>query len=164
MKWVDNTEEYSDNNSSIVLQLNYRDKKYLFTGDIETKVENKLIKDLEEIDVLKVAHHGSNSSTSEKFLNITNPKVAVISSGSEHDKFPSEKCLKRILKKVRKGDIFITERDGTIWLTSDGVQDSIQKMFNINLDGAKSLIKTETLNSEYLESISLNMLSFLIYK
>ncbi len=146
------------------MQLNYRDKKYLFTGDIETKVENKLIKDLEEIDVLKVAHHGSNSSTSEKFLNITNPKVAVISSGSEHDKFPSEECLKRILKKVRKSDIFITERDGTIWLTSDGVQDSIQKMCNINLDGAKSLIKTETLNSEYLESISLNMLSFLIYK
>lgn len=61
IKWVDNRGEYSDNNSSIVLQLNYKDKKYLFTGDIETKVENELINQnvLEEIDILKVAHHGS---------------------------------------------------------------------------------------------------------
>lgn len=74
IKWVDNMGEYSDNNSSIVLQLNYKYKKYLFTGDIETKVENELIKQnaLEEIDILKVAHHGSNSSTSEKFLNEIN--------------------------------------------------------------------------------------------
>ena len=116
VKWVDNEEKYSDNNSSIVLQLNYKDKKYLFTGDIETKVENELIKQntLEEIDVLKVAHHGSNSSTSEKFLNAIKPKSVIISSGSTYNKFPNVECLKRILKLVNKESIFITERDGTI--------------------------------------------------
>lgn len=164
IKWVDNIGGYSDNNSSIVLQLNYKDKKYLFTGDIETKVENELIKQnaLEEIDILKVAHHGSNSSTSEKFLDIIKPKFAIISSGSTYSKFPNIECLKRILKLVDKENIFITERDGTIWITSDGVtEDNIQKLNEINLDGANSKINQEELNSEYLESIQISMFSFL---
>lgn len=156
--------EYSDNNSSIVLQLNYKDKKYLFTGDIEKKVENELIKQnaLEEIDILKVAHHGSNSSTSEKFLNEIKPKSVIISSGSTYSKFPNIECLKRILKLVDKENIFITERDGTIWITSDGeTEDNIQKLNDINLDGANSKINQEELNSEYLESIQISMFSFL---
>lgn len=163
IKWVDNMGEYSDNNSSIILQLNYKDKKYLFTGDIETKVENELIKQnaLEEIDILKVAHHGSNSSTSEKFLNEIKPKSVIISSGSTYSKFPNIECLKRILKLVDKENIFITERDGTIWITSDGVtKDNIQKLNEINLDGANSQINQNELNSEYLESIQISMFSF----
>lgn len=163
IKWIDNMGEYSDNNSSIVLQLNYKDKKYLFTGDIETKVENELIKQnaLEEIDILKVAHHGSNSSTSEKFLDIIKSKFAIISSGSTYSKFPNIECLKRILKLVDKENIFITERDGTIWITSDGVtEDNMQKLNEINLDGANSKINQEELNSEYLESIQISMFCF----
>lgn len=163
VKWVDNEEKYSDNNSSIVLQLNYKDKKYLFTGDIETKVENELIKQntLEEIDVLKVAHHGSNSSTSEKFLNAIKPKSLIISSGSTYNKFPNVECLKRILKLVNKENIFITQRDGTIWITSDGITvDNIQELNEINLDGANSQINRNELNSEYLESIQISMFSF----
>lgn len=146
------------------MQLNYKDKKYLFTGDIETKVENELIKQntLEEIDVLKVAHHGSNSSTSEKFLNIIKPKSVIISSGSTYNKFPNVECLKRILKLVDKESIFITERDGTIWITSDGITvDNIQKLNEINLDGANSQINQNELNIEYLESIQISMFSFL---
>lgn len=163
IKWVDNRGEYLDNNSSIVLQLNYKDKKYLFTGDIETKVENELINQnvLEEIDILKVAHHGSNSSTSEKFLDVIKPKFAIISSGSTYSKFPNIECLKRILKLVDKESIFITERDGTIWITSDGITaDNIQKLNEINLDGANSQINQNELNSEYLESIQISMFSF----
>lgn len=163
IKWVDNEEKYSDNNSSIVLQLNYKDKKYLFTGDIETKVENELIKQntLEEIDVLKVAHHGSNSSTSEKFLNAIKPKSVIVSSGSTYNKFPNVECLKRILKLVNKESIFITERDGTIWITNDGITvDNIQKLNEINLDGANSQINQNELNGEYLESIQISMFSF----
>lgn len=163
IKWVDNRGEYLDNNSSIVLQLNYKDKKYLFTGDIETKVENELINQnvLEEIDILKVAHHGSNSSTSEKFLDVIKPKFAIISSESTYSKFPNIECLKRILKLVDKESIFITERDGTIWITSDGITaDNIQKLNEINLDGANSQINQNELNSEYLESIQISMFSF----
>ena len=166
IKWVDNTEEYSDNNSSIVVQLNYKEQKYLFTGDIETQVESKILKDLEQIDVLKVAHHASNSSTSNSFLEKVKPKIAIISSGSGNkgSKWPNEKCLKRLLKFIQKENIYITERDGTIWLISDGTQSIINKMNNINLDGAKSKIEPNLLTIEYLESINLSMLSFLIYK
>ncbi len=164
--WVDNTEEYSDNNSSIVVQLNYKEQKYLFTGDIETQVESKILKDLEQIDVLKVAHHASNSSTSNSFLEKVKPKIAIISSGSGNkgSKWPNEKCLKRLLKFIQKENIYITERDGTIWLTSDGTQSIINKMNNINLDGAKSKIEPNLLTIEYLESINLSMLSFLLYR
>ena len=124
------------------------------------------IKNLEQIDVLKVAHHASNSSTSNSFLEKVKPKIAIISSGSGNkgSKWPNEKCLKRLLKFIQKENIYITERDGTIWLISDGAQNIINKMNNINLDGAKSKIEPNLLTIEYLESISLSMLSFLIYK
>ena len=69
--------------------------------------------------------------------------------------------MKRILKVVDKGNIFITERDGTIWITSDGITvDNIQKLNEINLDGANSQINQNELNSEYLESIPISMFSF----
>ncbi len=162
VRWVDNKGIYSDNNSSIVLQLNYKERKYLFTGDIETKVEEKLIEKLEKIDVLKVSHHGSNSSTSEKFLNRVSPKTAIISSGSTYSKFPNIECLKRLIKNVGINNIYITERDGTIWITSDGITvDNIQKLNEINLDGANSQINQNELSNEYLESIQISMFSFL---
>ena len=70
--------------------------------------------------------------------------------------------LQRILKLVNKESIFITERDGTIWITSDGITvDNIQKLNEINLDGANSQINQNELNSEYLESIQISMFSFL---
>lgn len=161
VKWVDNKEEYSDNNSSIVLQLNYKDKKYLFTGDIEKEIEEKIIEKLDEIDILKVSHHGSNSSTSEEFLNRIFPKTAIISSGSTYSKFPNIECLKRLVKKVGTDNIYITERDGTIWITSDGTADDvIQKLDKLNLDGAKSTINPNELDIDYLESILVSMFSF----
>ena len=146
-----------------MLQLNYKDKKYLFTGDIESKVENELIKmnTLEKVDILKVSHHGSNSSTSTKFLDVVSPQYAIISSGSTYTQFPNEKCLKRILEKVKVQNLYFTERDGTIWITSDGTaEDTIQKLDKLNLDGAKSTINYNELNYEYLESILISMFSF----
>lgn len=113
---------------------------------------------LEKVDILKVSHHGSNSSTSLDFLDIINPNYAIISSGSTYIKFPNENCLKRILSKVQLENLYITERDGTIWVMSDGItEDTIQKLDEINLDGAKSKIKFNELDMEYLESILVSM-------
>ena len=53
----------SDNNSSLVINLTYNETNYLFMGDAETEVENS--RPWEKADVLKVGHHGSNSSSSE---------------------------------------------------------------------------------------------------
>lgn len=65
--YVDNDSPSDLNNSSIVLQLDYMETKYLFMGDATSKVE-KAIKNLETVDVLKVGHHASNGSSSEDFL------------------------------------------------------------------------------------------------
>ena len=71
------------NSYSVVLQLEYGNFKALFTGDLEENGEEMLLENgkLEDIFLLKVAHHGSKYSTKEEFLNIVKPELAIISSG-----------------------------------------------------------------------------------
>lgn len=70
------------NNNSIVAKLVYKDKKILFTGDIERQAEEDILKMYDkkelECDILKVAHHGSKGSTTDEFLNAVSPKIALI--------------------------------------------------------------------------------------
>ena len=72
-----------NNLNSIVFKLDFKDKSFLFTGDAELSNENDIINSfkLEDVDFLKVGHHGSSSSTSVNFLNEITPDVAVISCG-----------------------------------------------------------------------------------
>lgn len=81
---VNNSEtvsENKDNDTSIVIQLNYENNKFLFMGDATSSVEKQLLNKnkLEKIDVLKVGHHGSNSSSSQNFLNTILPTYSIIS-------------------------------------------------------------------------------------
>ncbi len=69
----------NDNEASIVALVTYKNRRFLFPGDIPANVEKLL--QAPPCDVLKVAHHGSSSSTSEEFLNMVSPKIAVISAG-----------------------------------------------------------------------------------
>lgn len=79
--YVDNTEPSEPNNASIIVQLTYGEQEYLFMGDAEEDVENKMINKgrLEDIDVLKVGHHGSDTSTTENFINKVLPEISIIS-------------------------------------------------------------------------------------
>lgn len=93
------------NNNSLVLKLEYKKFSMLFTGDIEEIAEKRLLKiyskeDLKS-DILKVAHHGSKSSSSLKFLEAVSPSIAVIGVGKSN-KFghPSEEVLNRF-KELR---------------------------------------------------------------
>ncbi|ONI37702.1 DNA internalization-related competence protein ComEC/Rec2 [Candidatus Epulonipiscium fishelsonii] len=70
------------NNNSLVFNLSYRDFNMLYTGDISKEVEENL--DLQDIDILKVAHHGSKTSTSEKLLELSKPEYAIISCGKNN--------------------------------------------------------------------------------
>lgn len=72
-----------DNLNSIIFNLNYKDKSFLFTGDAETPNEIDITSsfELDDVDFLKVGHHGSNTSTSSEFLEKTTPDMAVISCG-----------------------------------------------------------------------------------
>lgn len=129
-------EDVSDNDSSIVMQMNYNTTKYLFMGDAEKAVENS--RQWQQVDVLKVGHHGSNSSSSEKFLEQINPKYSIIEVGKNNSyNLPSSKALtrlKNINTKILRTDMTNGEEAGSFWITSNGVEINI-KAVNINLDG-----------------------------
>jgi competence protein ComEC len=76
------------NNDSIVLLLNYLNKRILLMGDAEKEVEQILLKnyreDLTDIDVLKASHHCSNTSSIYEFIELTNPSIAVCSCGEDN--------------------------------------------------------------------------------
>ena len=109
--------EYDDlNNNSIVTKLTYNKFTMLFTGDIEKSEENILNKyksrDLQS-SIIKIAHHGSKTSSSEEFIKEVNPKIALIGVG-ENNKFghPNKKVLER-LKNINC-KIYRTDKMGEI--------------------------------------------------
>ena len=112
------TDSILDNNnlnlSSNIIRMTFNGTSFLFTGDAET--ENEKTINWEQTDVLKVGHHGSTTSTSQKFLNQIKPKYAIISVGKNNDYgHPKEKILER-LKKVGS-EIYRTDECGTIEIT-----------------------------------------------
>ncbi|SES66426.1 DNA internalization-related competence protein ComEC/Rec2 [Anaerobranca gottschalkii] len=100
------------NNISLVTLLDYKGVKVLFTGDIEGEGESILLDQLVPVDILKVAHHGSNTSTGELFLSISTPKYAIISVGPNRYGHPSNEVLQRLLD--RNIIYYTTQRDGMI--------------------------------------------------
>ena len=77
------TQSNNLNNMSVVLKITYGNTEFLFQGDAESKIENDLLRsdyDI-DVDVLKVGHHGSKTSSTDKYLDATSPQIAIISSG-----------------------------------------------------------------------------------
>lgn len=107
------------NDTSIVMKITYYNNSFLFTGDISSEVEKKILnKDLKS-DVLKVAHHGSDYSSTDKFLDLVDPKYAVISVGENNIyKHPSNSTLLKLNDRNIK--IYRTDTSGTIIMNSDG--------------------------------------------
>ena len=129
--FVDNNEPEEKNDQSIVLQLTFGNKKYLFMGDAETKTEKA--RNWNEVDVLKVGHHGSSSSSSDKFLKQINPDIAIISVGPNNTyNLPKSNIIKRIQKYT--SELYRTDEVGTILITSDGETNLVSKL-NVCLDG-----------------------------
>lgn len=109
------------NNDSIVMKLTYGSITFLFTGDAEKDAELKMVNSGRDISatVLKVGHHGSNTSTTQSFLNKVNPEVAVISVGeSSRYGHPDKMVLDRLSKKGSK--LFATKAHGSIIIFTDG--------------------------------------------
>ncbi|MCQ2799448.1 MAG: ComEC/Rec2 family competence protein [Bacilli bacterium] len=107
------------NDDSLVLSLDFMGKKWLFTGDASVKTEKEIIKNHPSLrcDVLKVGHHGSDTSTSEEFLDLIKPSEAVISVG-EGNKFkhPNDSVLHKLM--LRNIKIRRTDLEGSIYYTS----------------------------------------------
>lgn len=111
-----------DNNlNSIVFKLDFNEKSFLFTGDAEKENELDIINsyELDDVDFLKVGHHGSNSSTTEDFLKETTPDIAVISCGYKNTYGHPHK---QTLENLSKNSIltYRTDQVGDICFFSDG--------------------------------------------
>lgn len=111
------------NNASLVLDLSYKEFHMLCTGDVEESGEawftEKIDLNGQSFDVLKVSHHGSNTSTSQKLLDWGKFKVALVSAGSNN---PYGHPHKEILERLHKKDIYClkTMDCGTIMIWTDG--------------------------------------------
>lgn len=113
------------NDMSIVLRIDYGQTSFLLTGDMERNAEEGMLnyhkdKDM-KVDVLKVGHHGSSTSTGYLLLHEADPDYAVISVGTDNDYgHPNEETL----SKLKDADIttFRTDKLGTVIATSDGQQ------------------------------------------
>lgn len=107
------------NDSSIILKMTYGSNSFLFTGDATSNVEKIILNDDIKSDVLKVAHHGSDYSTTVEFLDKVSPKYAVISVGENNSyNHPSNSTLDKLSKRNIK--LYRTDINGTIIFTSDG--------------------------------------------
>lgn len=106
------------NNSSAVIKINYKNNSFLFLGDAETKEIQTIYDDI-SADVLKVGHHGSDTSTSEELLNAVNPGYAVISVGKKNDYYHPHKNTLKLLKEYNC-EVFRTDKDKTVIIKSDG--------------------------------------------
>lgn len=119
------------NNNSIVGRLTYGSFSMMFTGDAEQEEEKTILGKSGTLksDVLKVGHHGSRTSTSPAFLKAVSPKNAFISCGQGNDYGHPHKVTIDKLEKA-KVQIYRTDRNGTVTLTSDGNSYRIEKERN----------------------------------
>ncbi|WP_249436155.1 ComEC/Rec2 family competence protein [Paenibacillus sp. Marseille-Q4541] len=121
IKMIAPVKTYDDKNEmSAVIKLTFGKNSFLFTGDAESGSESDMIDSGANLksDVLLVGHHGSNSSTSQAFLNAVNPTYAVIQVGENSYGHPTSDILKRLNSKNIK--IYRNDLQGTIVFTSDG--------------------------------------------
>ncbi|OGO86827.1 MAG: DNA internalization-related competence protein ComEC/Rec2 [Clostridiales bacterium GWE2_32_10] len=103
-----------NNDYSLVLKIDYKDGSMLFTGDIDTKAENIILEDYKDMDVdlLKIAHHGSKYATSDEFIETVKPEYAVVSVGKNNYGHPDKGVLDRLAKHTV--ETYITKEHGAI--------------------------------------------------
>jgi competence protein ComEC len=110
------------NNTSLVLKLSYGQTDILFTGDAEQEIEDKLVSENGKgqltADIIKIAHHGSTTSTGRSFLDAVKPKAAIVSVGRNNFGHPSPVTLKLLEQCGIR--YYRTDECGAIRLKSDG--------------------------------------------
>jgi competence protein ComEC len=110
-----NTFDFEEaNDNSLVLSLEFMNKKFLFMGDASVKTEEKIMSKYNvDCDILKVGHHGSKTSSSDKFIKAASPNEAIISCGaSNYYGHPNQEVIDTLNKynvKIRRTDL-----EGTI--------------------------------------------------
>lgn len=144
---------YSNVNAySPLILLEYKAKRIMLTGDITKEAEIKAINNLVDCDILNVAHHGSNTSTSEEFLEIVKPEYAVISSNNKGNNYhhPHQVVLNSLLEYMPEKNIYRTDTNGNI-------------IINITTSGEIAvaldvMIASEKIKAEYILISSIGVL------
>jgi len=123
------------NDDSLVIELRYRNVSVLLTGDIGREVEHALLPtlDLLPIVVLKSAHHGSGTSSSDEFIHAINPRIILISCGRAN---PYGHPVPQVLARYREtqSQVFRTDLDGQIELTTNGLSVQVKTFSGRSLD------------------------------
>ena len=111
--FLNNKDYGNENDNSSVIYIKLNNHKFLFMGDAGVEVEQDLIEkyNLQDIDVLKVGHHGSNTSSSNNFIDEINPKYSIISVGKNNRYgHPNDSVLDNLVDS----QIYRTDQDGSI--------------------------------------------------
>ncbi len=127
----ENTVANSNNDSSLVLKLHLPKTKILFTGDIEKDAEHEILSENISADILKLAHHGSKTSSTLEFLQKVNPTLALVSTGvNNYYSHPSDEVVQRL--KDLNIELFDTAQCGavTIKFLNDKIKISSELNFN----------------------------------
>ena len=112
------------NLSSIILRITFGENSFLFTGDAEK--ENEDSREWPKTDVVKIGHHGSNTSSTERFINQVQPKYGIIMVGRDNKYgLPKSNIIERY-KKIGT-EVYRTDINGTIEMTSNGKEITIKK-------------------------------------
>ena len=109
-----NDKDYdNENDNSSVVYMKFNNHKFLFMGDASVTTEKEIMNkyNLPDIDVLKVGHHGSKTSSSKEFINVINPKYSIISVG-KNNRYGHPN--KEILNNLEGSKIYRTDEDGSI--------------------------------------------------
>lgn len=114
------------NGNSLVVRITYKGKVFLFTGDMVKATEGFLLNCGTELkcDVLKVAHHGSKTSSSEEFLRAASPEIAVVSVADDDVYLPDYYTMALINSCC--DELYVTATDRTVVITSDGSSLSVK--------------------------------------
>lgn len=144
-------EDYSNlNNTSIVVKITYEETSFLFTGDIEREAEEDILAAGADIsaDVLKVGHHGSETSTTYPFLREIMPEIAVISVAEGKYGHPAEAVLSRFRDSDTK--VYRTDMQGHIKITSDGKALTVTTNKNQDIETNPTIPSPPAQNTSYI--------------
>jgi len=113
--FLNNGDYGNENDNSSVIYIKFNNHKFLFMGDAGVDVEEDLIEKyhLQDIDVLKVGHHGSRTSSSKSFIDEINPNYSIISVGTNNRYGHPNKEVLNVLEDTK---IYRTDEDGSIML------------------------------------------------
>ncbi len=120
-----------ENKVNMVIKLKYEGVDILITGDLLAQGEKEMLKYYEDTDklkcdILKVCHHGSKSSTTDEFLNVVEPKVAIIQVGKNNYEHPADNTIEKLYKKDIM--VFRNDLDGAIGIDIKNGKYYIKKM------------------------------------